>query len=117
MDLKKIALFLFAAVLLIIVLSACGGKKYPVDYGSAKDAFKHAKDSYRAGTKVTLYFYLVATDTDYRFWLDGNEPLSVTYDEKKGFVLSFTMPERPVKVDYSAVNSMYAEPDPPNMNE
>ena len=117
MDLKKVAFLLIMVLLMTTVLSACGGKKYPVDYGGAKDAFKHAKDSYRAGTKVTLYFYLVATDTDYRFWLDGDEPLSVTYDEKKGFVLSFIMPERPVKIDYSAVNSMYAEPDSPNMNE
>lgn len=117
MDLKKVAFLLIMTLLMIAVLSACGGKKYPVDYSGAKDAFKHAKDSYRAGTKVTLYFYLVATDTDYRFWLDGDEPLSVTYDEKKGFVLSFIMPERPVKIDYSAVNSMYAEPDSPNMNE
>ena len=117
MDLKKVAFLLIMTLLMITVLSACGGKKYPVDYSGAKDAFKHAKDSYRAGTKVTLYFYLVATDTDYRFWLDGDEPLSVTYDEKKGFVLSFIMPERPVKIDYSAVNSMYAEPDSPNMNE
>ena len=97
------------AVLLCLVpavLTGClGGKKYKIDYGGAKDLYANAKDSYRAGTAVTLYFELIATDTDYSFCLDG-ESIPFTYDDQKGFVISFTMPEHDVTLLCNTVNSM-----------
>ena len=43
------------------------GKKYKVDYCGEKFAYKNAKDEYRAGEKVTVYYWMIATDTDYSF--------------------------------------------------
>jgi len=90
---------------LILSLFGCGAGKYNVDYCGAKGLYKGAKDAYKAGAKVTLYFELIATDTDYSFTLDG-EPLNFEYDDKKGFVISFTMPEHDVKLECHSRNSM-----------
>ena len=56
-----------------------------MDYCGSKGCYSNAKDSYKAGSKVPLYFELIATDTDYSFTLDG-EPVNWSYDEKKGIV-------------------------------
>lgn len=80
-------------------------KKYKVDYCGKKHEYKNAKDEYRAGEKVTLYYWMVATDTDYSFTLDGAE-LSRDYDTGKGFVLSFIMPEHDVELHCFSRNSM-----------
>lgn len=79
-------------------------KKYKVDYCGQKMAYSNAKDEYRAGEIVTLYFDMIATDTDYSFTLDGAQ-LMRDYDPKKGFVLSFTMPDRDVKLHCFSRNS------------
>ncbi len=83
----------------------CTANKYTVDYCGQKDMYTHAKSSYRAGQEVTLYFPYIATDTDYSFYLD-DEKLKVSYDDKKGFVISFTMPEHDVKLQMTSKNSM-----------
>lgn len=97
--------------LLLVGLTGCsGGETYQVDYCGSKFCYSNAKDSYRAGTEVTLYFELVATDTDYSFLLDG-EPVNYTYDDKKGFVIQFTMPDHDVKLECDSRNSMLAMGD------
>lgn len=83
-------------------------KKYKVDYCGEKYAYKNAKDEYRAGEKVTLYYWMIATDTDYSFSLDGAE-LSRDYDTKKGFILSFIMPDHDVVLHCFEKNSMLRE--------
>ena len=96
------------AVVLIIsafVLTGCSDKKYQVDYCEQKSCYKNAKDSYKAGTKVKLYFDLIATDTDYSFSLDG-ESLNYEYDQNKGFIIIFVMPEHDVKLECHSRNSM-----------
>lgn len=104
MKLACIALILLG--LLLTGLTGCsGGKKYQVDYCGSKDCYSNARDSYRAGTEVTLYFELVATDTEYSFRLDG-EPIRYTYDDQKGFVIRFTMPDHDVKLEWDSYNSM-----------
>lgn len=80
-------------------------EKYKVDYNGQKFSFKNAKDKYRAGEKVTLYYWLIATDTDYSFSVDGAE-LSLGYDDNKGYVLSFIMPDHDVSVHCFSRNSM-----------
>lgn len=103
---KQLAFTAILAGLLLLLLGSCsGGEKYQVDYCGQKDCYSNAKDAYRAGTEVKLYFELVATDTDYRFLLDG-EPVHFTYDEKKGFVIQFTMPAHDVTLECDSVNSM-----------
>ena len=94
-----------AAVVCGCLLSGCGGEEYYVDYGGGKEHYRGAKDSYRAGETVTLTYDVIATDTDYSFYLDG-EPLDFSYEEGKGFVLSFLMPEHDVKLEVRTVNTM-----------
>lgn len=83
-------------------------KKYTVDYCGEKYAYKNAKDEYRAGEKVTLYYWMIATDTDYSFSLDSAQ-LMTDYDRQKGFILSFTMPDHDVKLRCCSHNSMLRE--------
>ena len=79
--------------------------RYKVDYCGEKDMFKKARNSYEAGQKVKLYYDLIATDTDYTFYLD-DEILNVDYSEDKGFIITFTMPEHDVTLRVESVNSM-----------
>lgn len=83
-------------------------KKYKVDYCGKKFEYRNARDEYRAGEKVTLYYWMIATDTDYSFSLDGAE-LSRDYDTKKGFILSFIMPDHDVVLHCFERNSMLRE--------
>ncbi len=92
----------------MLSLFGCFAPKYRVDYDGKKDSFRGAKDAYRAGTKVTLYYGLIATDTDYTFTLDGAE-LFQDYSERKGFILRFTMPDHDVKLTVSSKNTMVVE--------
>ena len=106
--LKRILLSLTILLLLgsfPFLFSGCGAQKYNVDYCGSKYCYANAKDNYKAGSKVTLYFDLIATDTDYSFTLDG-EPVDWSYDDKKGFVIEFIMPEHDVKLECHTRNSM-----------
>jgi hypothetical protein len=57
---------------------------------------------------VTLCYYAIATDTDYRFWVDGAD--CETGYGKNGYEIRFTMPEHEVTVNVSSRNSMLYEP-------
>ncbi len=107
-----------AAVLLILLggmmmfgCFGCMGRRYAVDYCGEKDWYKGAKDAYRAGTQVTLHCEFIATDTNYSFYLDG-EPLLPDYDDRRGFILRFTMPEHDVKLECVTRNTMVYVPEP-----
>ena len=89
----------------LLSLLGCSSNKYKIDYCGSKYCYSDAKDSYRAGKEVVLYFNLIATDTDYSFKLDG-ESLNFTYDDKKGFIIRFTMPEHDVKLECITKESM-----------
>ena len=105
-----IALLLIVSlgVLLMSGLTGCSSDKYHVDYCGEKDFYVGAKDTYRAGDEVKLYYNLIATDTEYSFLLDG-ERLKFEYDEKNGYVISFTMPAHDVKLECKMRNNMVAE--------
>ena len=94
---------------IIITLTACTKHKnkdyYSVDYCGQKDCYTNAKDKYKAGSKVTLYYDLIATDTDYKFTLDG-ESLNWTSDENGLFTIEFIMPDHDVKLECHTKNSM-----------
>ncbi len=104
---KIIAIILLISIVITaFVLSGCNrGEKYSVDYCGQKSVYSGARDSYYAGQEVKLYYSLIATDTDYSFYLDG-ERLNVDYDERKGFIISFTMPDHDVKLECESRNSM-----------
>ena len=111
MKTKKDGLLLRAASILLIgvvimtLFSGCFGKRYKVDYSGDMKYYKGAKSAYRAGEKVVLYYDLIATDTEYKFYLDG-ELLNHGYDEEKGFVISFTMPDHDVVLRCTTKNIM-----------
>ena len=96
---------IIVAVIAVVFVTACSGKKYQVDYCGQKAIYNNAKDYYKAGAEVKLYYDLIATDTDYSFYLDG-ESVNWEYDNKKGFVITFVMPEHDVKLESKTRNSM-----------
>ena len=107
---------LMAVIIMIIIalgasfcLVGCAGETYRVDYCGDKDFYKGAKNSYRAGQEVTLYYTMIATDTDCSFYLDG-ESIKYDYDDRKGIIIRFTMPDHDVKLEHRAVNSMIYVP-------
>ena len=106
----------------VVCMSCCSSKvkTYNVDYCGGKSFYTDAEDAYRPGEEVTLYYHIVATDTDYSFYLDG-ELLNVTYDAYNGYVIRFTMPEHDVKLECEMKNTMEyipeTEPESENMPE
>ena len=108
---KIIAVILLLTVLgIVLCLPGCSKTtRYKVDLGDSSFCYEGVKSSYRAGEEVTLYFTLIATDTNYSFYLDG-EPINYDYDDRKGFVIRFTMPDHDVKLEYQTVNSMVYVP-------
>lgn len=89
--------------------------EYGVDYHGQKPLFGGARDSYPAGTEVRLVYDLIATDTDYEFYVDGAEG-KVSWDERKGYIITFTMPEHDVEVYCKSHNSMVNSHDPETMS-
>lgn len=97
-------------VCLVLILSACGAARYKIDMDGLDFMYEGVKNrGYRPGEEVTVYFPLVATDTDYFFYLDG-DPVNFHYDERKGFVIQFIMPEHDVLLECTSVNSMIYVP-------
>ena len=85
-------------------------KKYRVNYNDDIQWFTDAKEAYNAGEEVTFYFNMVATDTNYYFYLD-EEQIYPSYETDKGYKISFTMPEHDVSVRVDAINSMRYMPE------
>ena len=108
---KAVKLLALALALMtgVLCMFGCGAKKYRVDYDGQKSFYHEAKDAYPAGTQVTVYMDIIATDTDYTFYLD-DQPINVTYAEGKGFCISFLMPDHDVKLTYTMRNTMEYEP-------
>lgn len=107
---KKLVFLLLLGVCLM--LFGCGGKKYNIDYHGQKELFKGAKDSYAAGSTVTLTYDLIGTDTDYYFYVDGKS-FNAEWKEDKGYVLSFKMPEHDIEVYCESKNTMVYVPQVP----
>lgn len=100
------AVVIAALIAFSVCFVGCSSKAYRVDYCGAKEFYIGAKDSYRAGARVELRFDLVATDTDYTFYLDGSTEGLDVQGSGGGFIISFTMPEHDVRLEYKAVNTM-----------
>ena len=86
-------------------VNAHNGDKYVIDFCGQEDMYEGTKEHYIAGETVTLVYPYVATDTDYSFYVNS-KPVKTSYDNKKGIVLSFTMPEHDVTVECQSANSM-----------
>lgn len=83
-------------------------KSYAVDYHGQENMFQGAEKSFKAGTEVELSYGLIATDTDYSFFVDGQK-VNAKWDNKRGYVVAFTMPEHDIEVYCTKRNSMIKE--------
>ena len=107
------ALLLFVlGGIVLFGLFGCGKKtpEYKIDFSGEESWYEGAKKTYREGETVTLYYNLIATDTDYKFLLDG-EPINFGYDDEHGFVITFVMPAHDVKLECETRNSMEYVPE------
>ena len=77
------------------------------------EGFETDEVSYSVGDKVNVYYNIIASDTDYSFYTDSEDvELDVTYDEEKGYVITFKMPAHDVSLYVNTVNSIeYNEPN------
>ena len=101
----KRLILIFLGVSMMVSLFGCGRRKYELRFEGS--GFQSAKTAYAAGEKVTVYYDLIATDTDYRFWLDDESVmLTQDYDDRHGYVFTFTMPEHALTLHVSSRNSM-----------
>ena len=105
---KRIAVLLLLAGL-IVVLVGCGEDRYRVDYCGQKASYQNARDTYRAGERVRLYYDAVATDTNCTFYLD-DVSISHSYEEGRGMVVEFIMPEHDITLECEMRNTMDYEP-------
>ncbi|MCR5282430.1 MAG: hypothetical protein K6E18_03600 [Lachnospiraceae bacterium] len=107
--LKRRPVQILIGVILLMGLMGCGKQKYKVvfdGYGFTSD-----KKAYAPGDPVTVYYDMVATDTDYQFSCDEDVDLKQTFDNAHGYVFTFTMPEHDVTFQVSSRNTMEYDPD------
>lgn len=83
-----------------------GNNNYKVDYRGQMDWFGGAKENYAEGTKVELSYSLIATDTDYTFYVDGQR-VNAEWNANKGYIIRFTMPAHDIEVYCTAINTMH----------
>ena len=104
---KKVFLLLMG-VIMMFGLFGCGAKKYKLicDYG-----FESKKTAYPEGAQVTVYYDLIATDTDYSFHSEPDVGMKYRYDSAHGYVFEFTMPAQDVKLIVESRNTMEYDPD------
>ena len=107
---KKVIIFAVSFILVLGLLLYARREKgafYHVDYNGQKDFFVGAKDEYRAGSRVELYFNYTDTVKSYVFYLDdeklvfheGNGITDVaSYKEGKGFMWAFSMPDHDISI-------------------
>lgn len=104
---KVVTISMISMMVVTLLFTGCT-KKYRVDYCGRKDMFLGARNSYRPGEEVVVYFPYIATDTDYYFYLD-DESLNYGYQDGKGIKISFIMPEHDCVLSYETKNSMEYE--------
>ena len=78
---------------------------YKVDYHGQMNQFDGAKENYAEGTEVEISYSLIATDTNYTFYVDGQEAC-VEWNGKKGYIIRFTMPAHDIEVYCNEKNLM-----------
>ena len=104
----RVILFLLIGGIVMTSLSGCGRTKYQVLF--AHGGFKTARTRYAPGEPVEIG-YMIASDTDYRFSVDG-AAYEQDFDPKRGMmILRFTMPEHDVTVDVTWENNMTVDPN------
>ena len=108
MILKKQYYILILGVILMFGLSGCGKTKYNLSFDGY--GFKSDKTSYSEGETVTVYYDMIATDTDYNFYTDSDDVKLKQDYGSNGYVFTFNMPAHDVKISVKTKNSMTADP-------
>ena len=80
-------------------------KKYKLNFDGDDFAYKNVKSGYKEGENVTVYFDMIATDTNYSFFVD-DELINPGYETSLGYIISFKMPAHDVKIKCISQNSM-----------
>lgn len=102
----KRVLALFLTGVILISLSGCIiSIKMPHVYFNST-GFKTGRTWYFPGEKVTVYYDIIATDTDYSFSIDEDVELEQDYSERRGYILTFTMPNHDVMLSVESHDSM-----------
>ena len=109
-NLRK-TIIVILGVILIMEMTGCGKPTYKLEFDGY--GFQSKKTEYHEGEKVTVTYDMIATDTDYNFYLDCDDvELKREWDSKNyGYTFSFTMPAHDVKISVSSRNTMYIDPD------
>ncbi|MBO4419646.1 MAG: hypothetical protein J5789_07470 [Oscillospiraceae bacterium] len=104
---KRLLLILLGAMMMLHFFG-CGKPKHKLLYDGF--GFTSDKTAYAAGETVTVYFNMIATDTDYRFWLDDEDvELERDYNDGQGYVFTFSMPDHDLTLHVESHNSMAAQ--------
>ena len=98
-----IGAFVIAGIGIMLLALFFSVQKYKIDYCGNKQFFDGAKNSYRAGKRVRMYYSMIATDTTYDFFVDGKQ-YNPDFDDDKGFIIEFTMPSHNITVDVKTKN-------------
>ena len=64
---------------------------------------------YAVGERVVLWYELVATDTNYYFYIDGQEIHPSGYTPQTGFIFEFMMPDHDIHFEWEERNTMVHE--------
>ncbi len=90
-------------------LFGLGKPKYSVVFNGF--GFKSKKKRYKEGETVTVYYDMIATDTNYTFFTDSKDVgLMVSSHDGHGYALTFTMPAHDVTLSLEMRNSMIFDP-------
>lgn len=102
---------LFTACLFFLLLAGCGKAMYHADFHGQEQFFHGAKSAYTAGETVELRYDMIATDTDYQFYVNADDVRIDWEEENHGYVIRFTMPEHDIDISCESFNTMVYDPD------
>ncbi len=94
-------------IVVVIMLSACGRQKYTLNFDGG--FFESKRTQYAVGEKVTVRYDIIATDTDYHFYIDDDVEMKQSFDG--GYVFTFIMPAHDVTIHEESHNSMMYVPE------
>lgn len=84
--------------------------EYALHFANGISSFPNAKETYRPGECVRIYYPFVATDTRYSFFVD-DVSITPSFSPDKGFILEFMMPDHDATIRIEAENIMLFDPD------
>ena len=94
-------------VILVFTLFGCGKPKYKLNFDGG--FFESKRTQYAPGEKVTVRYDIIATDTDYHFYIDEDVEMEQSFDG--GYVFTFIMPAHDVTIHEESHNSMMYMPE------